>query len=50
MSSKRRLWGILRTMLLVCAAAMIAVGVSRGEMGIVLTKAVNLCLECIGLG
>jgi hypothetical protein len=50
MRSNSRLWGILRVVLLVCAAAMIAVGVSRGEVGIVLKKAVNLCLECIGLG
>lgn len=34
----------------VMAAAFLTYGVSRGEMGIVLTKAVNICLECIGLG
>ena len=31
-------------------AAFIALGVYRGEVGIVLQKAVNICLECIGLG
>lgn len=32
------------------AAVFLAYGVSRGEVAIVLTKAVNICLECIGLG
>ena len=41
---------IVRAALLVIAAAFIAYGVSRGEMAVVLKKAVNICLECIGLG
>ncbi len=41
---------IARFSLLALAAAMIICGVSRGEMAIVLKKAVNICLECIGLG
>ena len=41
---------ILRLALLAAACAFIAYGVSRGEMAIVLKKAVNICLECIGLG
>ncbi|MBQ2991815.1 MAG: hypothetical protein IJD60_11120 [Clostridia bacterium] len=38
--------------ILVCAAAagFIAYGVYRGEVSVVLKKAVNICLECIGLG
>lgn len=38
-----------------CAAGLTAVlfvahGILRGEMSVVLNKAVNICLECIGLG
>lgn len=36
--------------LLVIGAAMIALGVARGEAAAVLRKAVMICLECIGLG
>lgn len=38
--------------LIICAAAVafIIIGVRRGEVAIVLKKAVNICLECIGLG
>lgn len=38
---------------LVLAAAgilMMVYGISRGEMAVVLTKAVNICMECIGIG
>ena len=29
---------------------MIAYGIYRGEMEVVLTKAINICMECIGIG
>lgn len=29
---------------------MMAVGISRGEMAVVFEKAVNICMECIGIG
>ncbi|WP_077609355.1 CD1871A family CXXC motif-containing protein [Clostridium sp. Marseille-P2415] len=34
----------------IIAAVFLVYGISRGEMAIVLNKAVNICLECIGLG
>ena len=29
---------------------MIIFGIYRGEMSVVFTKAVNICMECIGIG
>ena len=37
-------------LLLAAAAAFAALGLWRGEAEVVLRKAVNLCMECIGLG
>lgn len=34
----------------VVGIGMMAVGIERGEMAVVLTKAVNICLECVGIG
>ena len=36
--------------LLVLAAGFIVLGVNRGEVLVVLRKAINICLECIGIG
>ena len=41
---------VVQVALLVLAAGMITVGVLREEVELVLTKAVNICMECIGLG
>jgi hypothetical protein len=41
---------ILRFMLLVTAGLFIVVGYYRDEVLIVSTKAINICLECIGIG
>lgn len=38
----------------ICAAvgglALMAYGIYRGEMKVVLEKAINICMECIGIG
>ena len=36
--------------LLLAGAAMLCYGVWRGEAGMVLSKAIKLCLECVGIG
>lgn len=50
MRSNPRVLAAVRIALLAAATVFIAVGISRGEAAIVLKKAVNICLECIGLG
>lgn len=36
--------------LMAAGLLMVGLGVWRGEAGVVLTKAINMCLECIGIG
>ena len=48
MENKTRI--TIALLLLVCSAGLIAAGVTRGEVIVMFTKAVNICLECIGLG
>ena len=41
---------IFQMILLVVGAAMVGFGAFRGEVDIVLGKAIRLCLECVGIG
>lgn len=42
-------WAV-RAAVLVTAIGFIWFGADRGEAGIVLNKAINICFECIGIG
>ena len=48
MENKKRF--IIVILLLVVSAGLMTAGVMRGEVLAVFTKAVHVCLECIGLG
>ncbi|MEQ8175334.1 MAG: CD1871A family CXXC motif-containing protein [Syntrophomonadaceae bacterium] len=40
----------MKILLLAAAAALISFGIYRGEVDVVFNKAINICLECIGIG
>lgn len=41
---------LFKIALLGIAAAFVAIGIMRGEVSLILQKAVRICMECIGLG
>ena len=41
---------IVRIFLILFFIACIVIGIINGEARVVLTKAINICLECIGIG
>ena len=43
---RKRAWAGL----MVIGAALVIVGVARGETVVMLQKAIRICLECIGIG
>ncbi|MFA5638024.1 MAG: CD1871A family CXXC motif-containing protein [Anaerovoracaceae bacterium] len=49
-SKKRKDYRVKALLLLLVGLLFIAIGVFRGEVFVVLTKAIHICLECIGIG
>lgn len=41
---------LFKIALLIVSTALIAIGIVRGEVSLILQKAVRICMECIGLG
>lgn len=41
---------LARNGILIISVLFIFVGIYRNEVGVVLKKAINICLECIGIG
>lgn len=41
---------LIRSGLFITSILFILAGILRNEVGIVLKKAINICLECIGIG
>lgn len=47
---KKKLQGIAGPLFALAGAVMVAAGLYRGEADTILTKAIRICLECIGIG
>lgn len=48
--NKRRGFRAIQLLILATAFGMLVYGIYRGEVVLVLNKAINICMECIGLG
>lgn len=47
---KEKTKNIIATAILFLGGAFCIYGIARGEMAVLFIKAVNICLECIGIG
>nr|WP_273227284.1 CD1871A family CXXC motif-containing protein [Geosporobacter ferrireducens] len=47
---KSKIKGLTKYGVLLMSVLFISTGIYRNEVGIVLKKAINICLECIGIG
>ncbi|NLG05798.1 MAG: hypothetical protein GX567_18525 [Clostridia bacterium] len=47
---KERTRTVIGSMILVASFVLIGIGIVRLEPHTVLTKAINICMECIGIG
>lgn len=47
---ENKIKNITRAAIFVAAGVFLLYGIIRGEAAVVFIKAVNICLECIGLG
>ncbi|MCI5568818.1 MAG: thioredoxin [Lachnospiraceae bacterium] len=47
---KSRTKAVLQIILIAAGIAMVVYGAMRGETETVLSKAIKLCLECVGIG
>ena len=50
MKLSHRKKAVTQTVLLIVGIAMLCFGAWRGEAAVVLSKAIKLCLECVGIG
>jgi hypothetical protein len=50
MGRNHRINAIIPSSLLLLGILFLVIGVMRGEAFLVLTKAIRVCLECIGIG
>ena len=41
---------IVTAAIVIAGVGLMALGLSRGELGVYFVKSVNLCLECVGIG